>query len=420
MNPSSSVIPSNQPSVNPSVSISPSFTPSYNPSISAVPSFHPSYHPSVKPSVSISPSFMPSYNPSISAVPSHHPSYHPSVNPSVSFSPSSQPSYSPSISAVPSSLPSFISSATPSISQQPSLALSNNPSISTQPSDMPADNPTGVIYVIDVTLEGQIFFSGDSPNCESETFAIAVEDAISEVVIGGLQDNEELVSLTVSRDRSAECIFSFEAKIRIFETCTEGSSCNPNAIGESVAQNVTQTITDFAADTSANGLLAKVGDNGGDISGLSKAEATVDNDKVVDIKISSGVIIKVVIRTDDHPTQTSWTLVDTCYGKSSAFSGIVASGSGYTEKQNQEITFILARRSRYMFSILDTGGDGICCNTGQGYYKVFVDSIEEVSDNGQFGVNKIEHFGSCSAITTSKPTNMLTASLLNSPMNGES
>ena len=60
-----------------------------------------------------------------------------------------------------------------------------------------------------------------------------------------------------------------------------------------------------------------------------------------------------------------------------------------------------------MFSILDTGGNGICCNSGQGSYKVFVDSIEEVSGDGQFGVNKIEHFGSCSAMTTSKPTNMV-------------
>jgi len=352
-------------------------------------------------------------------------SYQPSINPSVSISPSSQPSYSPSTSAVPSSFPSFISSTTPSVSQQPSLAPSNNPSISTQPTNMPADNPTAVNDIIEVTFEGQTKLSsrarylGDSPNCETETFVIAVEEALSDIVIGAFQDNEELVSLTVSRDQSAECIFPFEVKIRIYGTCTDGSSCDPNAIGESVAQSVTQTITDSAANTSANGLLAKVGDNGGDVSGLTKAEATFDSDKV-DIEILTGVTIKVVVMTDDHPTQTSWTLVDVCADKSLAGSGIVASGSGYTEKGNQEVQLISVKKSRYMFSILDTGGNGICCNSGQGSYKVFVDSIEEVSGDGQFGVNKIEHFGSCSAMTTSKPTNMLTAGPSNSLTSGDS
>ena len=204
----------------------------------------------------------------------------------------------------------------------------------------PVDNPTAINGIIEVTFEGQTKLSsrarylGDSPNCETETFVIAVEEALSDIEIGALQDNEELVSLTVSRDQSAECIFPFEVKIRIYGTCTDGSSCDPNAIGKSgmfvqfvllglflscigitdfvfpssvswrivVAQSVTQTITDSAANTSVNGLLAKVGDNGGDISGLTKAEATFDSDKV-DIEILTGVTIKVVVMTDDHPSE---------------------------------------------------------------------------------------------------------------------
>ena len=40
----------------------------------------------------------------------------------------------------------------------------------------------------------------------------------------------------------------------------------------------------------------------------------------------------------------SWTLVDVCADKSLAGSGIVASGSGYTEKGNQEVQLISVKK----------------------------------------------------------------------------
>ena len=64
--------------------------------------------------------------------------------------------------------------------------------------------------------------------------------------------------------------------------------------------------------------------------------------------------------------ETSWTIVDACpNGK-----GVIASGSGYTERKENLRVDIVADPGRYRFSILDAGGDGICCGHGDGMYEV--------------------------------------------------
>jgi len=59
-----------------------------------------------------------------------------------------------------------------------------------------------------------------------------------------------------------------------------------------------------------------------------------------------------------------------------------------------------------MFSILDAGLDGICCNNGgPGSYKVYVDSAPQIS-GGEFGASEYQLFGDCSEQNvTPKPTN---------------
>ena len=103
--------------------------------------------------------------------------------------------------------------------------------------DQPSASP--LIDVVDVSIKGLTTFLSSnrrnllaSANCEADIFAIAVEEAILNAVFGGLQNNEELTSLTVSKDLSFDCTFPFEAKIRIILTCTGGSSCNSNTVGE--------------------------------------------------------------------------------------------------------------------------------------------------------------------------------------------
>ena len=58
-----------------------------------------------------------------------------------------------------------------------------------------------------------------------------------------------------------------------------------------------------------------------------------------------------------------------------------------------DIHIIPNRNSRYLFNILDTGGDGICCNTGtQCSYKIFVDSYFQAGE-GKFGSDDTVLFG---------------------------
>jgi len=93
--------------------------------------------------------------------------------------------------------------------------------------------------------------------------------------------------------------------------------------------------------------------------------------------------------------------VDTCSG-----GGAVAAAGGYRRKNKLETTSVAARNGRYMFSILDAGLDGVCCNGGgPGSYEVYVDGELRVS-GGEFGASEYKLFGDCSEQnTTSKPTN---------------
>jgi len=150
----------------------------------------------------------------------------------------------------------------------------------------------------------------------------------------------------------------------------------------------------------------------GNTSGLTGSLGTVDKNDVM-TATSLGVTILVEIVTDDHPMETSWSLRDTCPGGSE-----VVVGGGYTEKGKLEQKSILTRKSRYLFHILDLGGDGVCCNTGpKGSFKVFHDSTLEV-EGGKFDYTDFGYFGDdvCTD-TTSKPTNVLTASPTNNPTN---
>jgi len=114
--------------------------------------------------------------------------------------------------------------------------------------------------------------------------------------------------------------------------------------------------------------------------------------------------IRVVIKTDDHPTETSWSLIDACPGGSS-----VITGGGYTSNGVVETITYRARASRYLFVIVDSGGDGLCCDHGaDGYYEVLEDGVVQVF-GGEFEITEAKFFGKCTMPTTYKPTNQVTS-----------
>merc|ERR1712232_1504852 len=72
----------------------------------------------------------------------------------------------------------------------------------------------------------------------------------------------------------------------------------------------------------------------------------------------------------------------------------------------------------YKFEIKDDYGDGICCDSGDGYYKVKVDGTE-VASGGDFGSSEEKSFdvgpGSPTAPTTPSPVSPPTPSPVKSP-----
>ena len=84
----------------------------------------------------------------------------------------------------------------------------------------------------------------------------------------------------------------------------------------------------------------------------------------------------------------------------------VAVGGDYDVPGEVYSTTVLNRNSRYLFIILDTGGDGICCNTGpEGYYKIYMDNVLQ-AEGGKFEASDTAVFGACPG-PTSKPTNVV-------------
>lgn len=102
---------------------------------------------------------------------------------------------------------------------------------------------------------------------------------------------------------------------------------------------------------------------------------------------------------DDYPEETSWSIIDTCEG-----GGEIVSGDDYTVAGEAVSVERTVPRGRFMINIIDTFGDGLCCNHGQGKYEVFMDGLL-VADGDDFGAMESHFFGSCGdGPQTPKPT----------------
>ena len=85
---------------------------------------------------------------------------------------------------------------------------------------------------------------------------------------------------------------------------------------------------------------------------------------------------------------------------------MVAVGGDYNTPGDIYSRTILNRNRRYLFVILDTGGDGICCNKGpEGHYQIYMDDVLQ-AEGGKFEDSDTAVFGACPG-PTSKPTNVV-------------
>lgn len=109
--------------------------------------------------------------------------------------------------------------------------------------------------------------------------------------------------------------------------------------------------------------------------------------------------LTVDITTDNYPGETTWTLVNSCD------SSEVLSGGPYTSADtlySQTTPQCLPDDAKYVFTINDSYGDGICCSYGSGGYVVKQDDAQALS-GGEFGSSEVASFGSCGSSPTTSP-----------------
>merc|ERR1712194_867229 len=108
--------------------------------------------------------------------------------------------------------------------------------------------------------------------------------------------------------------------------------------------------------------------------------------------------VKVAVKTDNYPSETSWDLVNQCDG-----TGTIGASKSYSSTGTFEDEYCLPA-AKYKFTINDSYGDGICCNYGIGSYEVSLNGGVTKTGDGNFGSTEDPDLGSCGNPGTPPPT----------------
>ncbi len=100
-----------------------------------------------------------------------------------------------------------------------------------------------------------------------------------------------------------------------------------------------------------------------------------------------GTPLTLDLKTDQYPDETTWKLFN-------ASGSVVAQGGPYTGQPNTliQVPVNLTSSECYDFVIYDAYGDGICCNYGNGYYKLKDNNNIVFIQGGQFGSSELTPF----------------------------
>lgn len=103
--------------------------------------------------------------------------------------------------------------------------------------------------------------------------------------------------------------------------------------------------------------------------------------------VDGNQLVKVIINPDNYGSETTWEILDDN-------NTVVASGGPYpdnnTSRRQKNVCLV---EGCYTFRIEDTYGDGICCDYGNGNYRLRdIDNAIIVSSNGQFGFFEEQSF----------------------------
>lgn len=95
--------------------------------------------------------------------------------------------------------------------------------------------------------------------------------------------------------------------------------------------------------------------------------------------------VMFLLELDGRPYETSWYM--STEGSTYKF-GSKAGGAPLRQ-------FCVPKAARNSITILDDGGDGFCCQNGNGKYSIFVDGEDLLSRDGDVGWSERVYFGAC-------------------------
>ena len=104
--------------------------------------------------------------------------------------------------------------------------------------------------------------------------------------------------------------------------------------------------------------------------------------------VNNAEYLIVEVKTDNYPSETSWTLTGNSGHVYQAFQQ-----GGYTNANTIHTdTIFCVTDSCLTFSMSDSYGDGICCSYGQGHYKIFQSDGTLLTSGGAFTTNTSSNF----------------------------
>lgn len=137
----------------------------------------------------------------------------------------------------------------------------------------------------------------------------------------------------------------------------------------------------------------------------SLTECSLNNIQEVDYQSNAFLVsnqINIEIKTDDYPQEIAWILRDHTLGIVVDSAGLNSNGTivGIPEGVNNYSPSLDVNHC-YTFQIYDKLGDGICCNNGDGYYKIFDAQTGGLIDEGGSYLNSAKsHFKAVDNLST--------------------
>jgi len=231
----------------------------------------------------------------------------------------------------------------------------------------------------------------------------------SDGTFGSSETNEFCVSTIFNRDISIDAVEGLGSS----ESCNSSSS-SVRPISILLTNNGSDLLTSATVDITLNDvLLASINWTGSLAMGESEAipfdlTGFMDGSNQITITASSpngdtdedpsnntfsntvtlnGVLVTLNLNLDNFPEETSWTLVD------EAGNTIAADGPYPDTETSVQEAFCLAPDACYTFTILDSEGDGICCDFGIGDYSITdIAGNVLVASDGVFGSVETNEF----------------------------